>query len=112
EVVRRPGMISTHKLGGPTEWASFAMFDFSRPVTVTVKTAQPIQKASLLPAHDAPAMHLLGCEIRFQMDKPRQLTLLLNDSDDRPLHLFTNSPESDIPRADDPNVLYFGPGTH
>lgn len=112
EVVRQPGKISSHKLGGPTEWASFVIFDFSRPVTVTVKPARPFQKATLLPAHDAPAVHVLGREIRFQMDKPRQLSLLLDDSDDRPLHLFTNTPEADAPRADDPNVLYFGPGTH
>ena len=28
------------------------------------------------------------------------------------LHLFGNPPETDVPRPDDPNVIYYGPGIH
>jgi len=28
------------------------------------------------------------------------------------LHIFANPPEKNIPRPDDPNVIYFGPGIH
>jgi len=28
------------------------------------------------------------------------------------LHLFIGRPETDVPRPDDPNVVYFGPGVH
>ena len=30
----------------------------------------------------------------------------------RVLHLFTNPPEVDIPKRDDPDVFYFAPGVH
>ena len=95
--------------GGP---ASFAYFDFDGPVDVTVTARADVAKAKVRPESAGIAPKVEGRKITFTLARPGNLTLELGDSIDRALHLFANPLETDTPKPDDPNVLYFGPGVH
>ncbi len=102
----------THMLNGPTDWCGFARFDFSGTVEVTVTVDRDFSKADILPRSAGITADVKGRTVRFRMDKPRQITVLLDGSDKEPLHLFTHRPEVNAPKPEDPNVIYFGPGEH
>ena len=122
EIAKPPGSIWTHEMGAKAEVASFACFDFEGKVAVAVKPNRPFQKATLLPTSYGIQPKIEGGIVRFEIDQPRKLTLLLHGSagaspsqdgsDQRPLHLFANPMETGAPKQGDPNVIYFGPGIH
>lgn len=95
--------------GGP---ASYAQFDFSGSVTVTVRAARKIDRVRILPTSSGITWSLSGDTLSFTLTRPVHLSIELNDGIDRPLHLFANPIESRRPSPNDPNVLYFGPGVH
>lgn len=92
--------------------ASFASFDFSDTVRVTVTAPRAIRTAKIRPISGGVVPTIQDNQIRFELSRPGLLTLELNDSIDRPLHLFANPMEAAAPRPADPHVLYFGPGIH
>ncbi len=53
-----------------------------------------------------------GKTIRFTIRPGQQVSVEPYDDTGPVLHLFADVPEEDVPDADDPNVLYFGPGVH
>lgn len=95
--------------GGP---ASFAYFDFAGSVTVKATSARKVSSARILPASGGIKAAVSGNTVSFTLDKPANITLELNGSFEKPLHLFANPIESDRPDPSDPNVIYFGPGVH
>jgi hypothetical protein len=95
--------------GGP---ASFSYFDFSESVTVTVVSMRKIDSVKILPASYAIKPTVSANRVSFTLSKPGNLTIELNDNFDRPLHLFANPPEVDIPDPTSKDVIYFGPGVH
>lgn len=111
EVFEKPGLWS-HKPDAPFERAPFAIFDMAGPVSVSVTPARPFQTVTVLPHRAGVSGVVSNGTIRFDLDKPQHLTLLLDGSDREPLHLFIGRPETDVPAKDDPNTIYFGPGTH
>jgi len=102
----------THQRDCRGERASFAIFDIAAPVTVTVRPARDFHAATVLPARAGIATETTTAEVRFTVTHPRQLTVILDGSDAALLHLFIGTPETDVPRADDPDVIYFAPGLH
>lgn len=102
----------TNMLNGDTQWCGFARFDFSGSVEVTVTVSRDFTRAEIVPRAAGITPAVDGRRITFRLDEPRPLTLLLDGQDGEPLHLFTHRPETAIPSADDPAVLYFGPGEH
>ncbi|MDR3710501.1 MAG: glycosyl hydrolase family 28 protein [Capsulimonadaceae bacterium] len=93
--------------------AAFASFDMGRsPVTVTVTCAQDVQAAKLLPSSYHLTPNVEGNTVTFTISKPGQVTLEVNGDWNDSLHIFANPYEADIPSANDPNVIYFGPGVH
>jgi hypothetical protein len=99
----------THERECAGERASFAIFDCDGPVTVEVRPARPFTTAQALPGATA---DVDGEVVRVHLDAPRHVTLLLDGTDQAPLHLFVSAPETDAPDPADSNVLYFGPGAH
>lgn len=95
--------------GGP---ASFASFDFSGTVQIAVTSQRAVRSAKIRPVSAGITPAIQNNTIRFELSRPGQLTVELNDSIERPLHLFAGPVEADTPRPDDPHVLYFGPGVH
>ena len=95
--------------GGPV---SFAYFDFSGTATVVVTSRQKIESVKVLPTSYGIVPTIDGDKVSLTLTKPANLTVELNGSCDRPLHLFANPPEADRPDPADKNVIYFGPGVH
>lgn len=111
QILEHPGLW-THKPGCPAERASFAIFDMAASVPVEIQPGREFKKATVIPARAGVTPEIAGGKIRFRMGKPSHLTVLLDGSDEKPLHLFIGEPEKDVPKPDDPNVVYFGPGVH
>ncbi len=106
------GGLASHKPDYASERASFVLFDMSAPVTVRVVPARPFKTVSLRPERAGIAPRIVDGAIEFTLDRPRKLTLILDGDSRMALHLLAGEPEKDVPSADDPNVLYFGPGVH
>lgn len=102
------GTIATLNVGP----ASYGNFGLAGTVEVVVTSTRPVRSAAILPTSYGLVPRIEGDTLRFTLDRPRQLTILVNGSDERALHLFANPLETDVPRPDDPSVLYFGPGVH
>lgn len=92
--------------------AAFASFDMQRAATVTVTVPAPVSAAKILPASAGITPVIRGKSISFTVPAPANLTVEINGEWVRSLHLFANPRETDVPRPDDPNVIYFGPGLH
>jgi hypothetical protein len=101
--------------GAVTQWQdgkySFATFDFSGSVTVKVKTDRPLDRLAVLPAKYGIQPVIGNNEATFTVDRPFQISFEPTGVDS-PLLVFGNAIETDAPKADDPNVVYFGPGVH
>jgi hypothetical protein len=95
------------------DMAGFTYFDMKRgPVKITVSVDEVIEKAIILPSSFGIIPEIKGKEIRFEIDKPQHLTVEINGEHVRSLHIFVNPEETEKPDANDPNVIYFGPGIH
>ena len=92
--------------------AAFASFDMEGAVTVTVTVSNAVIAAKVLPASAGITPEIKGNSISFVVKSPRNLTVEINGEWVRSLMLFANPLETDVPRAGDPNVIYFGPGVH
>lgn len=111
EILQHDGLW-THKPDAPGERAAFIIVDLDGPATFTVRPARAFHTATVLPARTGITAAIDGETISFTVDRPGPLTLVLDDSDAIPLHLFIGTPETDVPNPDDPDVIYFGPGMH
>ncbi len=94
--------------GGP---ASFAAFDFAGSVDVTITPKGAPQSVVVRPLSAGVRATIQGGGVRFTLRRPCNLSVEVNGWE-RPLLLFANPIETDVPKPGDPNVLYFGPGVH
>ncbi|MBN1418808.1 MAG: endo-polygalacturonase, partial [Planctomycetes bacterium] len=95
--------------GGPY---SFANFDMDGPVEVRITSKRSLQKVVIRPASSGIRATPDGDRtIVIALDRPRKLSI---EPDGRkgPLLLFANPIETDVPKPDDPGVIFFGPGIH
>ena len=90
---------------------SYAYFDFSGSVTVSIKSKFPFRHCRVLPLSSGVVSRVTGDSLEFTLDKPQDLSIEPNGPNS-PLLLFTNPPETNAPNPKDPNVIYFGPGIH
>lgn len=114
-------------MGASNHWTTFS-FDGTVEVTVTVPVSVRPRTVRILPVAFGLAAEISGQRIRFVLDRPRQLAVIVNDDRANPLFVFAKERERDLPdftaanvidfsRAparpndpDRPNVLYFPPG--
>ncbi len=92
---------------------SFASFEFSGRVTVTISSSKPLTALFIRPS--TPAIHakLKGNTATFTLTQPGNFAIERNGNGRKdPLLLFANPIESERPREGDPNVIYYGPGRH
>lgn len=94
------------------ETACFAYFDFAGTVNIKVETKQIVDHVIIRPLSSGITPEVNGNSISFYISQSRNLTLEINGSIERALHIFANPLEENPPRIDDPNVIYFGPGIH
>lgn len=92
--------------------AAFAYFDMQDTVNVTVTVPDTVTNAKILPSSAGIVPHISGKSISFKVMNPGHLTVEINGEWVKSLHIFANPLETNIPRPDDPNVIYFGPGIH
>lgn len=92
--------------------ASFTYFDFEGPVRLQITCSETVRSAKVLPSSYGIQPSVNGKTISIQLDQPRHLTVEINDTWVGALHLFGNPPETDVPRPDDPDVIFYGPGIH
>jgi hypothetical protein len=104
--------IYLYEPGATAQEASIAYFDFRGSVTVSVVAARPFRNVSIRPLSSRINPKVSGKTLTFTLSRPCQLSILLDNQIDRPLHLFANPIEENPPSANDPNVIYFGPGIH
>ena len=97
--------------GSPTGPVSYASFDFTGSVTVKVNVSgTTVTSAKVTPNSYGTKAYIYNNYVYFNVNKPGQYTLEVNGSQDHVLHIFANPPETNIPSASDPNVIYYGPG--
>jgi hypothetical protein len=94
------------------EKAAFATFDIDGPAKVVVTCPEDVRSAKILPASFKIAPTVEGRTVSFVVPGPRHVTLEVNGDWVGSLHLFANPPETAVPKPDDPNVIYYGPGIH
>jgi hypothetical protein len=96
-----------------TTESQFVTFDATGKIEVEVTVAGQAKTPVIRPLSRKIAVKQDGATLRFTMgDTARQLCLELNSDPRHPLVLFSNPPETDTPKSDDPLVAYFGPGYH
>lgn len=89
----------------------FAAFDFSGKVSIRVESKFPLDRTAILPESFGIAPKTDGDAVLFEADQPFRISVEPNGRV-KPLLLFGNAIETDAPKADDPDVVYFGPGVH
>jgi len=94
------------------ETAAFATFDMEGPARVTVTCSEQVRSVQVLPASSKIVPAIEGRTVSFVLPGPRQIAVEVNGDWVGSLHLFANLPEIDVPKPDDPSVVYFGPGIH
>ena len=92
--------------------AAFCHFDMQGSVNVRVNVNYPVKRVKVLPASAGIKAIVHQRSISFNLSSPQNLTIEINGEVVKSLHLFANPIETDVPKANDPNVIYFGPGVH
>ena len=101
----------TNYLGEPGI-ASFASFDMRASVDVTVTCPEPVKSVKILPTSFGIVPKVHGNTITITVDGPKHVTVEVNGDWHESLHIFANPFEENIPKPDDPDVVFFGPGVH
>jgi len=95
----------------PATRIALAYFDFEGEVNLEITVIQPFQGVVVRPLSLGIEPEAEDNVIRFTIAKPG--TYIVEPyGTRRPLHIFANPPEKDIPDPNDPNVRYFPPGIH
>lgn len=96
-----------------------APFAFSGPVTMEVTyRCGPIQSYQINPVSKGVMARQIGNTLIFTINTPQKLEIQINGATsqavdgDKLLYLFADAPEVDVPKPDDREVIYFGPGNH
>lgn len=99
-----------------TDWNHWTTFSFSDAVTIEVTRLRPDSHAAgatVLPS--ARGLHPVSLSddprtVRFELTRPAKLFVRFPDAAENPLFVFADAPEQDIPKREDPNVIWFEAG--
>ena len=94
------------------EKAAFGYFDLSGSTEITVKAAVKIKTVKILPSSYRINPIIKDGLVSFTIKEGQQVTVEVNGEIIQSLHLFANPIEKDKPDANDPNVIFYGPGIH
>ena len=94
-----------------TELASYVHFEGDEAASLTVDVNFDVFCASVVPASAGVKVLRNGRRLQFTLEKCGSYVLEVNGVH-KPLHIFFDPPETQVPDQDDPNVLYYGPGLH
>ena len=89
---------------------SMATFAFTGEVDVVVTVKRPILHPVVRPLSLGIKPEVKGNTLRIHLSHPCHLAVEVDADLHRPLFLFADAPETNVPKAGDPNVLYFEGG--
>ena len=105
---------NTFNYGGANNYRSFysfSNFDFSGSVKIKVQSKHSIKWLEILPSVlNIKHKVIDDFTFEFELDKPRKITIMLNNDKKNVLHLLTNSIEKQKVNPSDKDVLYFKSG--
>jgi hypothetical protein len=90
--------------------AAFAYCSFKGKLTLTVNSAAYIHSFAIRPSAKKVAAVAKGHELTFSITEPMQLSIEINENIKRPLFIFANSLEEEVPAEDAKNVIRFRAG--
>ena len=93
-----------------TRIAAFACFSFEGKVDVKVTFAGPVYNFDIRPKIKKIEGTLYRNQVRFSIDNPANLSIEINKNIKRPLFIFANPLETDIPDRNDKNVIFYEAG--
>ncbi|MFN8208278.1 MAG: glycosyl hydrolase family 28 protein [Bacteroidales bacterium] len=93
-----------------TRSAALAYFSFEGKVDIKVTFLSPVNSFDIRPKSRNIRAEGYRNQIRFSLENPENLSLEINKNIKRPLFIFANPPEKDIPAKNDPDVLFFEGG--
>jgi hypothetical protein len=93
-----------------TRPAAFSYFSFLGKVEVRIVCAGEIYSYDIRPTIKAIASKIYRNEISFSLSEPGNISIEINKNIKRPLFLFANPPEKNVPVKNAANVLYFEKG--
>ena len=103
----------THCLVGDDAQPYYAaFFDADEEVTVEVAGAANMRRTRILPLRKGITPQAKGDHTTTFRAKPPFTVAVEPSGRHKALVIAANVPEKDVPRPDDPNVVYFGPGRH
>lgn len=93
-----------------TRTAALAYFSFEGEVDVTVTFLSPIDNFDIRPKSKNIQANLERNKIHFKLNNPANLSVEINKNIKRPLFIFANSLETEIPDKNDKNVIFYQGG--
>jgi polygalacturonase len=93
-----------------TRLAAFTYFSMSEKVEVTVTFEGSIHECDIRPLNRNINSKIEDHKIHFVLDSPCNISLEINKNIKRPLFIFANPVEANIPDKGDKNVLFFEAG--
>lgn len=90
--------------------ASYAIVCATGRHSVSVESSVTVQSAVVRPLRFGIAPAVQATHVEFELETPATVSIEINGNLRAPLFLFCMPPETDVPRADDPQVVYFAGG--
>lgn len=93
-----------------TRAAAVAYFSSDEPVNIHVRCGGTIYSHDIRPKSLQIESTIYRNEIHFQLDSPANISIEVNENLKRPLFIFANPLETEIPDSNDPQVIFYEAG--
>ena len=93
-----------------TRNAAFTYFSFDGKIDIKVTLLSPVYNYDIRPKNRMIKAECYRNQILFSIERPENLSLEINKNLKRPLFIFANPLEKDIPDKSDKNVIFFEAG--
>ncbi len=93
-----------------TKSAAVACFSFSGKAEIKVTFLSPLNEVDIRPKNLHINETIYRNQVLFSLDKPSNLSVEINKNIKRPLFIFANPIETDIPDKSERNVIYYEGG--
>ena len=93
--------------------SSWTTFSFSGKIGVEIEVeGESVSSCIIRPKSKGILYRLEGNRIFIELEHPAKLALEINEDKKKPLFIFADEPEKNIPSETEPGLWYFKPGVH